>query len=477
MTTSIERNLGSFRDPKNRVYEFSSIPDKGNKRILRGLDEETSSNVRELFDRQFFRRFLDSGHVIKSKLLSANDPDAKKIMENGWVGVLEHQTIPFVTYPYEWTFHMLKEAALLQLRLIEKSFEDGWMLKDATPYNIQWIGTRPVFIDIPSFEPWVEGEPWVGYRQFCSMYLTPLLFRAHLGIDHLPLLRSYIDGIPPTEAARFFSGTRRLKKGVLSHIIFPAKVEESIARRERDDAPAKGRAGRKQSRAMIFGLLQSLSRLVNSLSIEIKHTDWSRYDKTHSYQEEDFESKKAFVLKNASDAERDQVWDIGCNTGTFSRICSGFCNQVIAVDGDHNAIEQLYLAERGNESSNILPLVMNLANISPNHGWAGTERAAFDHRKKPDLILCLALIHHLRLSANIPIELFLRWLRSLSSDVIIEFVNREDEMVVKLLTNKKEQYDDYNIDNFGSIVDLYFTVKDQFTIKGGKREIFYLKPK
>jgi len=432
MEPMLESNSGSFRDPANQVYEVMPKASNGGKvRILRGLSVDALATYHQLSEETFFQKAINAGHIVQKDLLTADDEDAKAVMADGWAGVLEHESVPFVTYPYEWTFAMLKDAALLQLQLIETSLENGWTLKDATPYNIQWTGPRPVFIDVGSFVSWNEGEPWVGYRQFCSMFLTPLMLRAHLGIDHLPLLRSYIDGIPPTEAVKYFSGTNRFKKGVLSHIIFPAKVENSIAKRERDDAPARQRTPRRQSKAMVVGLVQSLTRLVQKLSSEIKHTDWSQYDKTHSYQDADFDAKKAFVLKHASATQREYVWDIGCNTGTFSRISGENCRHVISVDGDHNAVEQLYLVEKKDPDSKILPLVMNLANVSPGQGWAGLERQAFDQRRKPDFVLCLALIHHVRMSANIPNLLFLKWLRSLETEVILEFVNRENEMVVK----------------------------------------------
>jgi 2-polyprenyl-3-methyl-5-hydroxy-6-metoxy-1,4-benzoquinol methylase len=477
MGSKLELNAGSFRDPVNQIYEVMPKVNGGKVRILRGLSGDALTIYQQLSDEAFFQKALIAGHIVRTVLLEPDDEDAMSIMTDGWAGVLEHEPVPFVTYPYEWTFAMLKDAALLQLNLIETSLENGWTLKDATPYNIQWIGPRPVFIDLGSFEPWKKGEPWVGYRQFSSMFLTPLMLRAHLGIDHLPLLRAYIDGIPPTEAIKYFSGMKRLKKGVLSHIIFPAKVENSIAKRERDDAPARQRTPRLQSKAMVVGLVQSLTRLVQKLSSEIEHTDWSRYDKTHSYQEADFEVKKAFVLKHTSTIQREYIWDIGCNTGTFSRIASENCSHVISVDGDHNAVEQLYLVEKKNPDSNILPLVMNLANVSPGQGWAGLERQAFDRRRRPDLVLCLALIHHVRMSANIPNLLFLKWLSSLEAEVILEFVNREDEMVVKLLTNKKEQYEDYNLAQFTAEAERFFTIMDRKPIKGGKREIFYLRPR
>ncbi len=474
---NIAANPGSFRDPVNRVYEVKSESAQGNLRILRGLNKQAFQHYQTLSKEVFFKRLVEQGHVVTSEPLPAEAPDARQIMADGWDAVLEHETIPFISYPYEWTFSMLKDAALLQLRLVETSLENGRTLKDATPYNIQWMGSRPVFIDIPSFEPWIEGEPWIGYRQFCSLFLTPLLIRAHLGIDHIPLLRSCMDGIEPMEAAKYFTGLRRFKKGVLSHIILPASVENAIARRERDDALAHKRTGKRHSKAMVLGLVQSLIRLVKKLSIKIEKTDWSQYDKTHSYQDEDFEAKKAFVKKHVSAAKRDQIWDIGCNTGTFSRIASEFCNQVISVDGDYSAVTQLYLSEKSSNSSNILPLVINLANISPGQGWAGRERQSLDDRAKPDLVLCLALIHHVRISSNIPNALFLKWLRSLNADVVLEFVNREDEMVVKLLTNKKEQYEDYNIEQFVVEAEQFFAIKDRQPLKAGKREIFFLTPK
>ena len=477
MESRLIANAGSFRDPVNRVYEVMPKSRGGKVRILRGLSVDALAIYKQLSAETFFRKVMNAGHIVQTDLLTADDEDANAVMADGWAGVLAHAPVPFVTYPYEWTFTMLKDAALLQLQLIETSFENGWALKDATPYNIQWMGSRPVFIDVGSFVPWSEGEPWVGYRQFCSMFLTPLMLRAHLGIDHLPLLRSYIDGITPTEAVKYFSGIKRFKKGVLSHLIFPAKVENSIAKRERNDAPARQRTSRRQSKAMVVGLVQSLTRLVQRLSCEIKPTDWSQYDKTHSYQEADFDAKKAFVLKHVSTTQRSYIWDIGCNTGTFSRIAGENCSHVISVDGDHNAVEQLYLAEKMNPDSNILPLVMNLTNISPGQGWAGLERQAFDQRRQPDLVLCLALIHHVRMSADIPNLLFLKWLRSLEAEVILEFVNREDEMVVKLLTNKKEQYEDYNLEQFIAEVQRYFTIMDRESLKSGKREIFYLKPR
>lgn len=469
---------GSFRDPCSRVYSISD-PASGDVRILRGVDQETKSNFEVLTEQSFYKTLLEEGRLVESKLVDLEEDRAASdiAINNGWAAVIEHKTIPFISYPYEWTFGMLKLSALLHLRILTDALNNGWTVKDSTPFNIQFVGCRPVFIDLPSFVPWEEGEPWVAYRQFCSCFLTPLLMRAHLGIDHLPIMRAYIDGVPPTEAVNFFRGTSRFKKGVMSHIVFPAKVENRIAAKERDAVPAQKREMPAYKKSMVLGLVESMTRLVRSLSIDIGHTDWSDYDQTHTYDDAEHQLKKAFVENAVAGKDADFIWDIGCNTGTFSQISAAHAGNVIAVDGDHNAIEKLFLAERAKKANtNVLPLVLNLANISPNQGWAGTERSAFDERAKPDVVLVLALVHHIRISSNIPMDLFLAWLRKLESDVVIEFVNREDEMVIKLLTNKKEQYEDYNIDTFVQQVEQNFTILSREQLKGGKREIFHLTP-
>ncbi|MEL6751700.1 MAG: methyltransferase, partial [Pseudomonadota bacterium] len=203
--TALAGDPGSFRDPANRVYILNSATVGEPARVLRGVSQETAHHLASLFDTDFYKDLLRRGYVVPTSVVDTDDPMFKAILEDGWHSVLEHETIPFVSYPYEWSFSMLKDAALLQLRVIRDALENGWTLKDATPYNVQFRGSQPVFIDIPSFVPREDGEAWVGYRQFCSMFLFPLMIRSHLGIDHLPLLRSYLDGIPPTEAEKNFT--------------------------------------------------------------------------------------------------------------------------------------------------------------------------------------------------------------------------------------------------------------------------------
>ena len=465
---------GSFRDPSGRVYLFSDRA--GDQRVIRGLTAAAAATVERLLAEPFFRRMDDDGDVAHTRFLCPDDPVAAAVMDDGWASAVEHVPVEFLTWPYEWPFSMLKDAALLQLRLLEACVQSGWMLKDATPYNIQWVGARPVFVDIPSFVPRQDGEYWQGYRQFCSLFLIPLMLTAHLRIPYQPLLRSSLEGIPPEEAVKYFHGLRRLKKGVPSHVWFPARMEAWV--RRRDAARGSAAATRRQPKRALLALLDGLGRLVSGLSCsQARPSEWSRYSQTHSYEAGDLERKMAFVEKHSSARRPRLLWDLGANTGVFSRLAARHSGTVVAVDSDHDAVDALYRETREGNQRNIITLVMDLANPSPGQGWAGRERAPFSERRSPDMALCLALIHHLRVSANIPVAHIVAWLRSLNATVIVEFIDRYDEMFVRLAENKSEDFADYTAENFDAEVAKWFTVEDRMGLKAGKREILLLEPK
>ena len=471
MTEKLRIDSGSLKDPAGRVYRIAGETDDA--LIVRGLNHAAGAVMEQLLAEPFFADLVNGGHVVKTTLLDREDFHARRVMEDRWSVVVEHESVDFVTWPYEWPFSMLKDAALLQLRLLETSVRNGWILKDATPFNIQWNGTRPVFIDVPSFVPWEDAEYWQGYRQFCAMFLTPLLLAAHLGIPFQPLLRSWLEGIPPEEATKYFYGLRRFKRGVLSHIWFPAKAERRALRRGR--APEPARARRRHPKTILLALLDSLNRLVVKLSYGPAGSDWAQYSETHSYEKDDFERKRDFVDKATLARRPGLTWDLGANTGTFSRIAAQHSRIVVAVDDDQDAAEMLYREARRDGPWNIVPVVMDLANLSPSQGWAGRERPAFDARRSPDMVLCLALVHHMRVAANIPLPLFIGWLRSLDAPCILEFVGCNDEMFQKLLENKQDDYADYTAENFESEVRRHFSVRDRLKMKGGLRELFLLE--
>ena len=476
-TAAFVADGGSFRDRANRVYRMDS-------EIVRGLDTEALANWKAVQEQPFFRKLMDDGRIVAS---SDRSVDQRLLpSDHKWAGYVQHERVPFLSYPYEWSFNMLKDAALLHLDILEEAIPSGWTLKDASAYNVQFFGARPAFIDVVSFAPYTAGDPWIGYRQFCMMFLYPLMLNAYRGIDYRPLLRSSLEGIDPDTANQMLSGATRFRKGVLGHVYLHAKMQARHKNRDLDEArrltedvdqrPSERKAGR-HSEAMVMGVLQGLRRTIEKLRSPDDRTTWGNYETDHSYAEASFAAKTAFVQEVVEERRRRLVWDLGCNTGTFSRIAASNSDYVVAIDGDVQAVDRLYQRERAAASTAILPLVMNIANLSPAQGWRGAERKALEERGRPDLVLCLALIHHIVISANIPLAEFLEWLRSLGGEVVIESVGRNDDMTRMLLRNRIDQYAELDDENFERTVGEKFEIARTQPLKGGTRCLYHLRPR
>jgi len=478
MSTKLNENIyirdsGSFRDPSGQIY--IKKPSHGNPRIIRGINAETYQQQKELLASSFFQEL-----VKKNKIVATNIIDENKIFEEkidlDWPFCLQHDYIKFISYPYEWSFYQLKDAALLHLELLKTSLENDWILKDSTPYNIQFVNNKPIFIDTPSFIKWEKGEGWDSYRQFCMMFLYPLMLRAYLDLDFRLILRSNLDGIGAEFLYKSLSFNKLLKKGVLSHVVLPHLVESNILKKERDTATAKKRTRIKHSRISIIGLVDSMTNIVKKLSSKSSISAWADYDHINTYEENDNNIKRNFINKITLNKSYATVWDCGANTGMFSEHISKNVSDVLAMDSDSIAIGKMFNRLK-EQDTNIHPLVQKIENMSPNQGFNSNERLRLELRSNPDLVMCLAVIHHIRISSNIPCEIFLKYLRTLDADIIIEFVDRDDDMVIKLLTNKKEQYADYNIKSFESSVLKFFSIEDKQPVKNGLRQLYYLIPK
>jgi hypothetical protein len=451
---------GSFRDRNAAVFYRGD-------RVFRALSPRAQANWSRLRTTAVFRNGTATGRIVGTR-------DAE-VAPAQFAGAIEHERIPFVSYPYEWTFGMLRDAALLHLELMRDALAEDMILKDASPYNIQWRGARPVFIDVPSFEPLPKGAPWVGYRQFCEMFLYPLMLQAYRGADFRPWLRGRIDGFPAAEMRRLLSLRDLARPGVLLHVVAQNALQRRYSASGRNVRGALADAG--FDKALIVNNVEKLAGLVAKLAPARERTEWSDYDRTHSYDPAEAERKAAFVREVAATRRWKLAWDLGCNTGTYSRILAEHSDAVVAMDGDPEAIEALYQRERAVVDGRILPLVVNLADASPNQGWLGKERKGLAERGRPELTLCLALIHHIVISANIPLEEFIGWLADLGTSVVIEFVSREDEMVQTLLRNREDQYEDYHEDQFRALLAARFDIEGEQELKGGKRRAFYARPK
>lgn len=457
---------GSYRDRSGTVFYREG-------RVLRGLNESALKDWEALQRAPFFEKNRKSGKIIDTWV--ADFSQSERALGN-WAGVLEHARIPFVSYPYEWPFGMLKDAALLQLDLMREALACGMILKDSSPYNIQWNGVHPVFIDIPSFTTLRTGEPWVGYRQFCELFLYPLMLQAYKGADYKPWLRGRIDGIPAEDMRRLMSARDLLRPGVLLHVIAQSALQSRYSSKGTNVRNELAEAG--FDKHLIERNVEKLAALVSKLEPPQIKTEWSDYDRTHSYDEEEFRRKIEFVRTAAASRRWRLAWDLGCNTGTFSRVVAEHAEYVVAMDGDWMAIENFYRREKaGTASKSILPLVVNLADASPNQGWRGAERKDLAERGRPELTLCLALIHHIVISANIPLADFIDWLAGLGTALVIEFVGREDEMVQILLANREDQYDDYHPQIFRELLAARFEIRAEEDLKGGKRRIYFAEPK
>ncbi len=448
--------LGSFRDRNGSVYYHGG-------RVFRALSARAFANWQCLQAAPFYERHRSAGRIVETWPTEA--------AAESWAGVIEHARIPFVSYPYEWPFGMLKDAALLHLDLMRDALAADMILKDASPYNVQWRGAQPVFIDIPSFEPLRRGEPWVGYRQFCELFLYPLMLGAYKGMDFRPWLRGRIDGIPAEEMRRLISARDMLRRGVFLHVVMHSALQRRYSSSGRDARGTLVRAG--FDKALILRNVEKLAALVSGFALPAARTEWADYDRNHSYDAAEFARKADFVRAAAATRRWRLAWDLGCNTGTFARIAAEHAGTVVAMDGDPMAIERLYQDEKAAGGRTILPLVANLADASPNQGWLGAERKGLAERGRPDLTLCLALVHHIVIGANIPLAGFIRWLAGLGTSVVIEWVGRGDEMVQTLLASREDQYADYHAENFRELLAAYFDVRSDAPLKGGKRHIYF----
>jgi SAM-dependent methyltransferase len=455
---------GSFRDPESRVFY-------ADERVYRALSADGLKD----FEALEASGLLEDERIVGTER-AQNGAALRGLLVHEPAGVLQHERIPFVSYPYEWTFSMLKDAALLQLDLLLAALDKDLVLKDSTPYNVQFRGAKPVFVDVGSFERLREGEPWIGYRQFCMLYLYPLVLQSVKGVDFHPWLRGSIDGITPGQMRGLLSFRDRFRKGLFTNVFLHAKLEQRYADKPAQVKQEVKRAGFKKE--LLLANVRKMRKLVARLEWNPPEGVWTAYGERNSYTDDDARRKDEFVREVARSREWGLVWDIGCNNGRYSRIAAEGARTVLAVDADQGPVELLYRDLRSEGDERILPLTMNLADPSPGLGWRGLERKPLAERGKPDLVLALALVHHVAISANVPVKEFVDWLASLGSALVIEFPTREDPMVQTLLAPKREGlHPDYELEYFERVLAESFEVERSERLESGTRVLYFARPK
>jgi hypothetical protein len=453
-----KKEQSSFRDPSGFLY-FR------NGQLLRQVNMKYKSDYDMLMKTSLFDELVNNGLLISHEKESVKLALKKSIAYK----VIRPEVIPFVSYPYEWSFSQLKDAALLTLEIQKIAMEKGMSLKDASAYNVQFKDGKPVFVDTLSFEKYKKGEPWVAYRQFNQHFLAPLALMVKKDVRLNNLLRLYIDGIPLDLASKLLPFGTRLSFPLLIHIHLHATSQQRYSDKKVKKASVSEKG--------LMGIIDSLKKAIELLNWEAKGTEWGEYYDFTNYTKEGFEHKKELVKKYVKKTKAKNVWDLGANTGVFSFIASGLGAFTVSMDYDEAAIEKAYLHCKKEKEGNILPLKMDLTNPSPGIGWENEERKSLLERGPADTVLALALIHHLAISNNLPFVKIAEFFTKIGEYIVIEFVPKNDSQVQKLLRNREDVFDDYEINSFEKGFGKYFKILDKESIKESKRVLYLLKKK
>jgi hypothetical protein len=430
----------SFRDPAGFVYCQEG-------ELRRQVNQVYREHYEALMASGLYRELVDERLLTKHEQL-----DEEPLEPSLAYKVIRPELIEFVSYPYEWTFSQFRDAALVALEVQRRALASGMTLKDCSAYNIQFHQGRPIFIDTLSFEIYRPGEPWTGYRQFCEHFLAPLALQSLTDERLAQLCRTNIDGIPLDFAARLLPWMSRFRFGLGVHLHLHSALQRSHSR---GAGPSSGRGV--NTRALL-GLVDSLESTIRNLRYKPRGTGWATYYDDTSYTPEEFQRKARLVAEFLKRTGSRTAWDLGANTGYFSLLAAELGLSTIAFDLDPACVERLYLEVKERNETKLLPLVLDLFNPSPPSGWLNQERSSILERGKPDLVLALALVHHLALAGNQPLANLADFFRRLGPWLVIEFVPEHDPQSRLLLARRRGIHHPYNRARFEEAFSKYFTI-------------------
>jgi len=446
----------SFRDPCGFLFYRSGI-----------LYRQVNLVFKESHD-ALIRTGLYAALVNDGLLVSHEEVDVAPPRPQIAYKVLKPQLVPFISYPYEWCFSQMKDAALTTLRIQRRALDFGMTLKDASAFNLQFDEGKPVFVDTLSFDKYTEGQPWLAYRQFCQHFLAPLTLMSLKDIRLSHLLRMYIDGIPLDLASSLLPVRSRFKLPLLTHIHLHASSQRRYA-----DKPVE-MSHRKLSKMGLMGILDSLESCIRGLKWKPLGTEWADYYNDTNYSAEALHAKKNIVAGLIDRVSPANVWDLGGNIGVFSRIASARGIPTVSMDIDPAAVEINYLEAVSRNESTILPLVIDLSNPSPPIGWANQERMSLEDRGPADTVLALALLHHLCISNNVTFGMLADFLRLICRHLIIEFIPKSDSQVQRLLATREDIFDDYTEISFERDFSEHFVIGKRVAIRDSERVLYLM---
>jgi hypothetical protein len=447
----------SFRDPSGFLFQQDGV-------IYRQVNLVYKDDYDHLMNSGLYQALIDDNFLIPHEEVSIEPPALELAYK-----IIKPEPIPFISYPYEWCFSQLRDAALTTLKIQRKALEFGMTLRDSSAYNIQFKNGQPIFIDTLSFGKYRKGQPWVAYRQFCQHFLAPLALMSYKDIRLSQLLHVYIDGLPLDLTSCLLPWRTHLRFSLLSHIHLHARSQKHFADRPIDVGQHR------MSRYAFLGILNSLESTVKRLKWQPKGTEWADYYQDTNYSPQAFEHKKTIVDGFLDKVRTSTVWDLGANVGVFSRLASDRGIPTVSFDVDPAAVEKNYLDCVASGDTSILPLVIDLTNPSPGIGWENKERMSLKERGPADAVLALALVHHLAVSNNVPLSRIAGFFSDICHWLIIEFVPKTDSQVQRLLATREDIFPSYTRQAFEQEFSRYFTIDDSADIWESQRTLYLMR--
>lgn len=448
--TKIKRVLASFRDPDGFVYL------KQNK-VYRKIQPSFFTQYHKLMQSGLYRTLTEQQLLIPHEEI--------RHTRNGID--IQPQQLPFISYPYEWTFSQLRSAALTTLTVQKYALEFGMSLKDASAYNIQFFGTQPRLIDTLSFGTLIEREPWVAYRQFCEHFVAPLTLMSQVDVRLNRLSVFYHEGIPLELASRLLPVGSYVNLRILAHVHLHARFQKQQFS-SKNEVDKQRHFGKKA----LLGLTETLEQLVKSLTVKSGQSHWDSYYDHTTYSNAEQKRKAEFVATVCRKLKPKLVWDLGANTGMYSHIAAQFANYVVAMDSDHACSDSLF---REHKQTSILPLWIDLTNPSPAIGWENVERKSFLARGPADLVLALALMHHLVIGNNVSFAQLAHFFKTVARHLLIEFIPKTDAQVKRLLAFRRDIFNEYSEDKFVLAFRKHFSVSQKISLGNNGRNLYIMR--
>ncbi len=455
------KHSSSFRDPSGFIFTSED-------RLYRQVNKVYAECFEALNESGLLESLFEQKLLVRHKEVSAESPNPGLLHK-----IIQPDTIPRISYPYEWAFSQLKDAALLTLKIMKKALDAGFILKDASAFNVQFLEGKAIFIDTLSFERYEENRPWIAYRQFCEHFYAPLALRSQTSDLINPLLNANIEGIPLDLASKLLPGKTKFNPGIQMHIHLHAKSTRISTAKVDDEGSSKSITRAKLPKKRLYTIVESLKAGIQGLKPNFAGFDWSEYYANTNYPETAMLSKIAGVEQIIKGRDFNSAIDLGANTGRFSELLAKHIDDVVAVDQDSASIEALY--SKPGKQENILPLVIDLANPSPSCGFSSRERDSFLDRYKCDLSMSLALVHHLAIGNNLPFELIADFHSEISDYALVEWIPKSDSRVQLLLRSREDIFQSYNEVSFLSAFESRFSILDELPIEGSGRKLFLFK--